>query len=497
MSDILMTLQQMSLFYAHFSLKKTDVCKALTDLFYELNFSSTNFEMTFRQLKGSNFHENLSILFSDIGPFGKYDRFKAFFINLNLSGLLQIDLEEFPNGDDEVHFPILSTNQIEDLGSKIEVIPSIQLAEVFLDRFLNDKDEDKKRVVCLKALYKNRSLKKYFAGKTPEKIYLQKQMEDSFVNNIGFAERSPLLSFTLHENWKSSFETFINALSSKLGVSEIPYVEDDLRCREDEVSTAVPSPNVSFEILKLYFKRNNVVDFGKLSSKEFCQSLGIDQSLVKENWKYIFPVFLQFLFRIEKTRAISDKHFAAHVPHFVIAFMKALGLSLDGIQVLETIKSLPTNWEDDGKGRWVIVCSSSATGLKCKKDCKFHHPTNKDTAEIGVITNTNGTVMVVTRHCSSNTTTAGCKNGPTCVLGHFCPNADLTKAWYKPSKMENSTKWKKSPKSQRTREGSEAKHHVSSEEPLIPCGGSEAYPYIVNEVREEPLIPCGGSSHCE
>ena len=44
--------------------------------------------------------------------------------------------------------------------------------------------------------------------------------------------------------------------------------------------------------------------------------------------------------------------------------------------------------------------------------------------------------------------------------------------------------------------GSEASPYIVNEvheEPLIPCGGSEASPHIVNEVREEPLIPCGGS----
>ena len=152
-----------------------------------------------------------------------------------------------------------------------------------------------------------------------------------------------------------------------------------------------------FERLKRLFSELKCFPIELITDLKFLMPLYDVSQTSPEQKKQVFALLVRFCFIINNGIATPHPYFRVHVEHFVVAFMKIIGSSLEGVHVQGTIKSGPTWVHKDGKKR--IVCSSFATKKNCcKKTCKFLHPTNL--AEYGIITFADGDLMVVCTPCT-------------------------------------------------------------------------------------------------
>lgn len=213
------------------------------------------------------------------------------------------------------------------------------------------------------------SLKSFLDGKGKDKLLFQNEVEKTFQAYGVAVEKHPHLSFTFPPNWgyTKSLLSFVLKLVSTIGFSEIPYISDTL---EEE---SLVQPVELFEMLRRLFSKLKSIHINMITDLEFLKPLCEISQTSREQKKQIFTLLLRFCFVIDNGIATPHPSFHKHVDHFVVAFMRISGVSLEGIQVQGTIKSGPTWVHKDGKKR--IVCSSVATGKTClnEKTCKFLH----------------------------------------------------------------------------------------------------------------------------
>jgi hypothetical protein len=356
----------------------------LSLLFMQLNFNPRimDFRKFYDSLKDDEFFPSLSILFLKIGgPFLSFEKFKAFFENLCLRGLLDFDIEEHA-GQVEVRFPTLSKTQIEELVSRIKIVSSISLIQVFchLSGILTGGP-----ITWLDLYEWNQSFKSFFQGQEKDKKALRNLVEKAFENNGVTVTKLPQLSFTFPPNWGNDrkYVQFVLKLVSTIGFEEIPYISGS---SEEE---SVPDSTVLnvFEKLKRFFSSASSFRVPEISNLKFLSQTSQEQK------KRIFALLLQFCFAIKDDIATPHPNFHEHIDHFVVAFMRIIGASLEGVSVQGTIKSGPTWVHENGKKR--IVCSSVATGKDCRnaKTCTFLH----SETEYGIITTHCGKVFIVCR----------------------------------------------------------------------------------------------------
>jgi len=202
------------------------------------------------------------------------------------------------------------------------------------------------------------------------------------------------MSLHFPETWMNdSFTQFITQLTEKLGFSEIEYVPESSSLKED-----IPdSTNPVFNKLKKFFLEHTSIRLVMMNSNNFYGDIcNVSRKKFIESTNPLFNLFVQFLFTIQNGVATPHHQFNLHVGHFVLAFMKVIGASLEGIHVQTVIKSGP-DWIS-GKNKQNIVCSSVATGRKCRNGkCMFLHVANGD---YGIISLHTGIVMVICQGCS-------------------------------------------------------------------------------------------------
>ena len=382
--------QQNSILFVHYCLidNLKIVIEGLFNLFLELNFNPRimDFQKFYDSLKDKDFFPSLSILFLKIGgPFLTFETFKAFFDNLYLAGLLEFDMEEY-EGKVEVRFLTLSKIKIGELVSQIKIVSSISLIQVFshLSGLLIGGP-----ITWLDLYNRDPSLKSFLDGKGKDKNELRNIVEQ-LLQQYGVAvEKHPHVSFTFPPNWGNtrSLLSFVLKLVSTIGFSEIPYVSDTLE-KESPVQ-----PVELFERLTRLFSQLKKFNIPLITNLDFLKPLCEISQTSQEQKKQIFALLVQFCFVIDNGIATPHPSFHIHVEHFVVAFMRISGVSLEGIQVQGTIKSGPTWVHKDGKKH--IVCSSVATGKDCRnrETCRFLH----STTENGIITTHCGKVLVVCR----------------------------------------------------------------------------------------------------
>ena len=356
---------------AHFSLSKITLKRELKFLFNELNLQDN--KNLFNGLRLSSSLENL---FSDIGPFGTFEKFMAFMENLSKTDLLVMDIERFADLI-EFQIPNISSQQIDDLVCQIEFIPAISLTEHFVQILpMKHGGSIHSSVVYCNINYTYWSM-----------------IVSAFNNNGVKLERSNHLILVFPKGWgKKYFSRFISELISIIGLSEIPYSGEPFKKKEENsVQASV------FELLMWYFCLYRTIVIRDLISQSFFNMIGIEQPPIKIFGKKLFMLLLKFLFVIDNCVATSHPNFDNHLPHFVVAFMKLIDAPME-----ETIKSRlrsGPHWVNSIDPK-VIVCSSFATKKNCcKKTCKFLHPTNLK-AEYGIITFADGNLMVVCTPCT-------------------------------------------------------------------------------------------------
>jgi hypothetical protein len=362
------------------------VRKGLFHLFLQLNFNPKimDFRKFYDSLKDKDFFPSLSILFLKIGgPFLTFETFKAFFENLYLVGLLEFDMEEYC-GIVEVSFTILSNSQIEELVSKIKIVSAISLIQVFsqLSDMLTGGP-----ITWLDLYNRDRNLKFFFEGNGKDKRELRNIVEQIFQQYDVVVEKDPDLSFTFPRNWGNTEKllSFVLKLVSTIGFEMIRYVSDTL---EEESPV---QPVELFKRLTRLFSRLRVLHINQIADLNFLRPLyNVSQTSPKQK-KQVFELLVRFCFIIDNGIAKPHSYFPVHVEHFVVAFMKIIGSSLEGVHVQGTIKSGPKWVHEDGKKR--IVCSSVATGKDCMKreTCRFLH----SDMEYGIMTTHCGKVFIV------------------------------------------------------------------------------------------------------
>ena len=395
MSDNLTLKQQNSvgklpaaILFVHYCLSMdwNNVIKGLLHLFLELNFNPRimDFQKFYDSLKDKDFFPSLSILFLKIGgPFLTFETFKAFFDNLYLAGLLEFDMEEY-KGKVEVRFLTLSKLKIGELVSQIKIVSSISLIQVFshLSGMLTGGP-----ITWLDLYTRDPSLKSFLDGNGKDKTVFQNALVKIFQDYGVAVEKNPHLSFTFPPNWGNtrSLLSFVLKLVSIIGFSDIPYISDTLE--ED----SPVQPVELFKRLTRLFSKLKTFHINLITDLKFLKPLCEISQTSQEQKKQIFALLVQFCFVIDNGNATPHPSFHIHVEHFVVAFMRISGVSLEGIQVQGTIKSGPTWVHKDGKKH--IVCSSVATGKDCRnrETCRFLH----STTENGIITTHCGKVLVV------------------------------------------------------------------------------------------------------
>ena len=363
-----------------------DVIKGLRSLFLELNRNPRimDFLKFYDSLKNNDSFPSLSILFLNIGgPFLSFEKFKAFFENLCLRGLIDIDIEEY-DGKVEVCFPTLSNTLIEELVSRIKIVSYIDLTQVFgnLSWMLTGGP-----ITWLDLYNQDPSLKSFFEGK--DKKPLRSLVEKAFESNGVTVTKLPHLSFTFPLDWNSVLKTllsFVSNLVSSMGFSEIPYISGS----SEEESVPDSTDGNVFDRLKILFCSASSFKVSEISNLKFLSQTSPEQK------KLIFELLLRFCFGIDHDIATPHPSFHIHVDHFLVAFMRIIGASLEGVSVQGTIKSGPTWVHKNGKKH--LVCSSVATRNDCRnaKTCTFLH----SKTEYGIITTYCGKVFVVCRENS-------------------------------------------------------------------------------------------------
>ncbi len=345
-----------------------------------------DFRKFYDSLKDNEIFPSLSILFLKIGgPFLTFETFKAFFENLYLAGLHEFDMEEYC-GIVEVSFNILSNSQIEELVSQIKIVSSISLIQVFshLSGMLTGGP-----ITWLDLYNRDPSFMYFFAGNGKDKRELRNIVERAFEEHGVVVEKEPDLSFTFPPNWgnNKSFLSFVPKLVSTIGFDMIRYVSDTL---EEESPV---EPVELFERLTRLFSRLKVLHIHQIVDLNFLRPLYDVSQTSPEQKKQVFALLVGFCFIIDNGIATPHPYFHVHVEHFVVAFMKIIGSSLEGVHVQGTIKSGPKWVHEDGKKR--IVCSSVATGKDCRKreTCRFLH----SDMEYGIMTTHCGKVFTVCR----------------------------------------------------------------------------------------------------
>lgn len=366
--------------YTKHHLDKEKIKEGLLFLFLEINFHLRimDFQKFYNSLKENDFFPSLSILFLNIGgPFLTFQKFKAFFENLCLQGLLDFDVEEY-NGMVEVRFPILSNTQIEELVSQIKIVSSISLNQVFVLLSGTLIGGPKTWIDLYNG---DRSFQCFFKGK--DKKELRSLMEKVFKNHGVTVSKLPHLSFLFPSNFSSvkSHVTFMLELVSEIGVDEIPYISGSFKEESDLAST---DETVFYSLIKFFSSASSF----KISEINLQVS-----EISPEQRKQIFALLVRFCFVIQNDIATPHSNFSVHVDHFVVAFMRITGVSLEEVRVQGTIRSGPT-WVHKG-GKKHVVCSSVATLRDCRKakTCRFLH----SKTEHGIITTHCGKVFVVCR----------------------------------------------------------------------------------------------------
>jgi hypothetical protein len=364
------------------------VRKGLTGLFLELNFNPRimDFQEFYRSLKDKDFFPSLSILFLKIGgPFLTFETFKAFFENLYLAGLLEFDMEEYC-GIVEVRFLTMSKLNIEKLVSQIKIVSAISLIQVFshLSGMLTGGP-----ITWLDLYNRNPSFKSFFEGNGKDKMELRNIVENTFREYGVAVENNPHLSFTFPPNWGNTktFLSFVSKLVSTIGFEMIRYVSDT---SEEEGPV---KPVELFKRLTRLFSGLKCFQIELITDLNFLRPLYDVSQTSPGQKKQIFALLVRFCFIIDNGIATPHPYFHVHVEHFVVAFMKIIGSSLEGVRVEGTIKSGPKWVHEDGKKR--IVCSSVATGKDCRKreTCRFLH----SDMEYGIMTTHCGKVFIVCR----------------------------------------------------------------------------------------------------
>ena len=378
---------QVGVLFVHHCLDKDwgKVREGLNSLFQELKFNSRimDFLKFYDSLKDNDFFPTLSILFLKIGgPFLSFEKFKAFFENLCLRGLLDVDIEEY-NGNVEVRVQTLSNIQIEELISQIIIVSSISLYQVFvhLSGMLTGGP------ITWDDLYKrDPSFKSFFEGK--DKKDLRSLMEKTFQKNGVTVSKLPHLSFTFPPNFgnQTSYISFVKHIVSTIGFEDITYISDTL---EEESPV---QPVELFKKLTKLFSQLKRIHIRLITDPNFLRPLCEISQTSPEQKKLIFALLLRFCFVIENDIATPHQSFHKHIDHFLVAFMRIIGASLEGVRVQGTIRSGP-NWVKDDK--MYIMCSSVATRKDCRnpKTCTFLH----SETEYGIITTHCGKVFVVCR----------------------------------------------------------------------------------------------------
>ena len=381
MSESLTTQQPNGTIYAHFSCDKKCVCEGLVELLSFMSSKSGSIKDIYSMLRDTEFFQKYRILFSDIGPFGTFEKFKCFFTNLALQGLLDYDVESH-DGWIEICFPTLSNDQITELVSKIGITPSIRLEELFFELLPTEGGN-----IEGATLYQSKTLAAFAGGKNNK--WIRTLIENALRASGVEIRKTPQAIFVFPKNWgNDSFSLFVSQLCLTLGVSEIPYVESS-SFKEEDVSTPM---NKVFLRLTDFFNRNTSFVIQSLNQASFYRDIcGLSREAIVNSTKEIFNLLLQFLFTIDKTVATAHPSFNQHVEHFVFAFMKIIGASLEGIQIRAVIKSGP-DWIYSRQTMY-MVCSSVATCHDCfKKNCDFYHV---KTSDYGIVSSHTGLVMIV------------------------------------------------------------------------------------------------------
>ena len=369
-----------------------NVIKGLLHLFLELNSNLRimDFRKFYDSLKDNENFPSLSVLFLKIGgPFLTFEKFKAFFENLYLQGFLNFDMEEY-DGKVEVCFLTLSKLKIEELVSQIKIVSSISLIQVFshLSGMLTGGP-----ITWLDLYNRDPSLKSFLDRNGKDKTVFKNAVEKIFQEYGVAVENHPHLSFTFPPNWGNtrSLLSFVLKLVSTIGFSEIPYSSDTL---EEESPV---KPVELFNRLTKLFGKLKKIHITLITDMNFLKPLCEISQTSQEQKKQIFALLVQFCFVIDNGIATPHPSFHIHVEHFVVAFMRISGASLEGVRVQGTIRTGPTWVHNDSKKR--IVCSSVATGKCCRnyEKCKFLHPITK---EHWIITTHCGKVFVVV--CDEN-----------------------------------------------------------------------------------------------
>lgn len=392
--------------YAHFSLDIDCVIEGLKSLLHVMNFyTAGDLHKLYNTMKDRMFYGMFSILFGNLGPFETFEKFRAFFENASINGLLEFDVEEFRDGIVEfLYGRILSNAQIEELISKIKITKCITFCEVFFQILPRESGS-----IDGASLYKIPILKR-FAGGHRNKT-LRSDIESVFTKFGVVIQKTPQMILIFPENWmKNSFHAFINELVENLGFSEIEYVSDS---SEDE-SLPISQPHL-FESIKKVFSSAHSFQISKLHNFK-------TSAMSPEQKKLFFELLVRFCFIINNDIAIPHQNFRVHVEHFVVAFMKIIGASLEGVRVQGTIRSGPTWVHNDSKKR--MVCSSVATGRNCRnhQKCDFLH----SNTEHGIITTYCGKFFVVCRENANYDRTPPQKSVLSCKLKNGVVSIDST-----------------------------------------------------------------------
>ena len=380
MSEPLTPQQYNHRIYVYFSLDRDDVSQAFTRFLRVMNFYTGDLLKIYDTVKEPMFYESFSILFGNFGPFGTFQKFRAFFENASMNGLLNCDVEEFPNGIVYLSSETLSSERIVNIISEIKFTRCITLHEVFFNLLPIEGGP-----VDGAFLYQSPSLKLFAGG--PHNKGLRIIIEDEFKTSGVEIQKTPQMTLVFPENWmKDSLSQFIARLVEKLGFSEIECVAESSK---EDIPTL---QNQSFLRLTNFFTRNAEISLNSLNSRKFYEKVcGVSEDAFMGSIKDQYNLFLRYLFTINKGVATPHRYFNAHVEHFVIAFMNVIGASLEGIQVQAVMKSGP-EWIH-GDQRKHMVCSSVATGKDCiKQKCDFLH---MKTHDYGIVTSDTGLVFTV------------------------------------------------------------------------------------------------------
>jgi hypothetical protein len=334
----------------------------------------------YSDLSETKIFKTYNVLFSDIAPLGTFEKFKYFFMNLALQGILEYDVEVF--GEDvNICFPKLSIDQINELVSKIGITRSITLQELFIQVFPIETGGD----ITGADLYQNRTLLAFAGGKLkkPIRAFIEGALLDSGVK----IQKTPQSTFVFPMNWGiCELSLFVSQLCETFGISEIPYV-DDSSLKHD----VLHSTNKAFlSLVKLF--DNQSFNISSLNHQSFYKGIcGVSKDAFMKSMKELFDLYLKFMFTINGNVATAHPNFNLHVKHFVLAFMKVIGASLEGIQVQGIIKSGP-EWIYGGQTMH-MVCSSVAIGRDCRKPkCNFLH---MNTFNYGIVSTSTGLVFTL------------------------------------------------------------------------------------------------------